>query len=144
MKQNLKKFSTYLLVKTQELPDKQPKFVVTLNGVEQEPYGKEDDCVTFNMLSIFGNNRLTIDFLNKKADDTKIDDNGNIINDLNLELYKFSVEDHNLTDKIKQQVKYFTCDNQFEETFGFMHKNGQLIVEFQCPLFYFLRDHIQR
>ena len=144
MNQSPKKFSTCLLIKTQGLPDKQPEFVVTLNDVAQHPAGQQDDIVTFDMLAILGNNILTVDLLNKATNDTVVDSNGNIVNDLNVQLFRFSVDQFDATDKIKQQVTYLTCDNQIENTNGFMHKNGRLTMEFQCPLFYFLRDSVAR
>lgn len=144
MKQNTKKFSTCLLIKTQGLTNKQPEFIVTLNNVTQSFSGLQDDIVTVDMLAVLGNNVLTVDLLNKSANDTVVDSEGTIINDLNLNLFKFSVDGIDVTDRIKQQVKYLTCDNEFENTHGFMHKNGRLTIEFQCPIFYFLRDHILR
>ena len=144
MKQNPKKFSTCLLINIQKLTNKYPEFIVTLNNVTQESAGCQDGTVTFDMQANFGNNLLTIDLLNKEPTDTVVDSEGKILNDLNLNLFKFSVDGFDATDKIKQQVKYLTCDNQFENTYGFMHKNGRMTIEFQCPLFYFLRDHILR
>jgi hypothetical protein len=142
MKQPKKKFLTCLLIKIQQLPNKQPEFIVTLNDVTQTPADCLDDVVTFNMLANIGNNLLTIDFLNKGANDTIADSEGQIIHDLTVNLFNFSIDHYDVTDKIKQQVKYLTYDNQIETTHGFMHKNGRLTIEFRCPLFYFLRDHV--
>lgn len=144
MNQNPKKFSVCLLIKTQSLPDKHPEFIVTLNGTAEHPSGQQQDIVVFDMLACLGDNLLTIDLTNKNSNDTVVDDQGKIVGDLNIQLVKFSIEGFDATDKIKQQVKYLTCDGQFENTYGFMHKNGQLIIEFQCPLFYFLRDCVAR
>ena len=134
MKQSQKKFSTCLLIKTQQLPNKQPKIVVTLNDVTQIPVDGQDDVVTFNMLATIGNNLLTVDLLNKEANDTIANSEGKIIHDLTVNLFNFSVDRYDVTDKIKQQVKYLTCDNQIENTHGFMHKNGRLTIEFQSHL----------
>lgn len=144
MSQSPKKFSVCLLIKTQSLPDKRPEFIVTLNGAAEHPSGQQQDIVVFDMLASLGNNRLTIDLTNKNSNDTVVDSQGKIVGDLNIQLIKFSIEGFDATDKIKQQVKYLTYDGQFENTYGFMHKNGQLIIEFQCPLFYFLRDCVAR
>jgi hypothetical protein len=144
MNQKTKKFTTCLLIKTQGLADKAPKFTVTLNGVTQHCSGSQDNVASFDMLATLGHNILTIDLTNKNANDTVVDHEGKIVEDLNIQLFGFKVEQLDATDKIKQQAKYLTCDNQLENTNGFMHKNGRLTIEFQCPFFYFLRDCVAR
>lgn len=140
MNLNSKKFSVYLLIKTQSLPSKRPEFSVSLNNVIQSPVADQDTGITFDMSAVFGNNILTVDLFNKDSSDTVVNEGGQIVADLNLEIIRLKVEDIDVTDQLKQRLTYFTCDNEYVDTYGFMHKNGQLTIEFQCPIFYFLRN----
>ena len=140
MRSTPKKFSVLLSIKTQVLPHKTPNFVVNLNEVRQQSTDIQDNVTIFDMLAHYGDNRLTVDFLNKDHTDTVVDLDGKIIRDLNVELVGLQVDNIEITNLAKQQVRYLAQDGQYENTYGFMHKNGRLTFEFQCPIFYFLRN----
>lgn len=140
MNQSSKKFSTYLSIKTQSLPNKLPDFSVSLNNLNQLPTHNQDNIVTFDMSAVFGNNVITIDFFNKHNSDTIVNASGQIVADLNLEIIELKIQDTDVTHQLKQRLTYVTCDQEYANTYGFMHKNGKLTIEFQCPIFYFLRN----
>jgi len=141
MRLNQKKFLTSLQIKLHKLSDKSPEFVVTLNGDTQVAVEQSNDITTFVMYSLFGNNQLVINFLNKDCNDTVVDANGNITNDLAVEFKTITIENVDITHEIKNISCYVPYgETQPQSTYGYMHKNGQLTVDYQCPIFYFLRN----
>jgi len=142
MKSNQKKFLTSLQLKLHQLPTKTPEFTVTFNGDVQTAQEVIDSVATFSMYSEFGENQLVIQFLNKDINDTLVDQDGNIISDLALEIKSMSVSGIDITHQIKKKSCYITVnDNTVQHThYGYLHRNGHLTFDFQCPIFYFLRN----
>jgi hypothetical protein len=111
-----------------------------LNGVVQIVTLAHDSVHVFNMTALFGDNQLTVDFLNKQPNDTLLDSNNKITHDLAVELIDFQVDAIDATSNIMQHLVYTTHDQENVSTYGYMHRNGRITLNFQCPIFYFLRN----
>jgi hypothetical protein len=141
MKLNQKKFLTSLQLKLHQLPTKTPEFTVTFNGNVQTAQEVIDSVATFVMYSDFGENQLVIQFLNKDLNDTMVDQDGNIIGDLAVEIKSMTISDVDITHQVKKKSCYIFDNNTAQHThYGYMHRNGHLTFDFQCPIFYFLRN----
>lgn len=125
-----KKFTACLDIKTISLPNKIPLYVIKNNG---KVCGDRFDAE-------FGDNRLEIEFLNKMPNDSHVDENGNIIADLTVEIQGLTVDGVDLTMQFKNNCVYVINDGSIEKTYGFLHKNGKVTFEFVCPPFLFLRN----
>jgi len=140
MNSNPKKFSACLWLKIQQLPNKRPDFLVMLNNTKQSATTANDDMMMFELTADFGDNVLTVDLCNKDSMDTWVNDQGQITHDLAVQMQKLTVDNLDITDQIKQHMTYLTCDSELANTYGYMHKNGRLTMQFQCPVFYYLRN----
>lgn len=141
MRLNQKRFLTSLQIKLHQLPAKTPDFTVTFNGNVQTAQEVNDSVATFVMYSDFGKNQLVVQFLNKDINDTMVDHNGNIVSDLAVEIKSMTVSDVDITHQIKKKSCYISVDNNTaQHTHGYLHKNGCLTFDFECPIFYFLRN----
>ena len=82
-------------------PDKQPAFGICVNG-EQKAYGNLTASVNnteyfeFEVDLTEGKHTLDIMLVNKKYGDTQLDENGNIINDLLLNIDSIEIDDIDL------------------------------------------------
>ena len=122
------------------MPHKSPDYQVMLNDVVQTVTLAHDSVHVFNMTALFGDNQLTVDFLNKQPNDTLLDSNNKITHDLAVELIGFQVDTIDATSCIMQHLVYTTHDQENVSTYGYMHRNGRITLNFQCPIFYFLRN----
>lgn len=111
-----------------------------LNNVSQTIFSTQDSVHVFNMSALFGDNKLTVDLLNKESTDTLLDSNHQITHDLAVELINFQVDTIDATSNIMQHLVYTTHDQENVSTHGYMHRNGRITLDFQCPIFYFLRN----
>lgn len=137
----MKTFVAHLHIKQHCLQNKKPNFVVAVNGIVQNNTEITNiDLIIFKMLLNFGPNTVSISLLNKDLNDTIIDANGKIIQDLAIQIDKFEVDDFNLSSYTKNSALYTTDDGGVEKTYGFMHKNGQLTINIICPTFYSVRN----
>jgi len=130
-----KKYSLSLKIIVKCLADKSPEFYVKLNQVELANENNQFDGST-----IIGPNTLEVTFFNKKDADTKIDSNGNILEDLAVIIDSLFVHDIDASDDCKRNGVYTTEDQTVESTYGFLHKNGVFRYEFLSPMFYYLRN----
>lgn len=135
-----KKFLVLLHIKTIKLPNKQPVFTVMLNNQLQLASNASDDLVVYKMFTGIGDSCMRIKLLNKATTDTKVDNNNNIIEDLAIQVVKFSVEDIDQTSYFYDHVIYNTPNGSGGKTYGFMHTNGELVIDFVCPTFYNIRN----
>ena len=126
---NHKKFSVSLNLKEHCLPDKQPEYVIRLDGM---PVEKISHCD-------IGPHCLEIEFLNKGQNDTVVNKNNVIVHDLAVEILQLIVNDTDITHVAKSTAVY-TTDTGIEKTYGYMHKNGIIKIDFACPPFYHLRN----
>jgi hypothetical protein len=126
---NPKKFSVSLNLKEHSLPDKLPEYLIRLDGM---PVEKNSQCG-------IGPHCLEIEFLNKDKNDTVVDENNVIIHDLAIEILQLIIDNIDITHDAKKTAVY-TTDSGIEKTYGFMHKNGIIKIEFICPPFYYLRN----
>lgn len=140
MNTSLKKHLIYLSLKIQKVGEKTPNIVVKLNDTLCKCDKSTDDTIEFIMSGNFGNNLLTISLDNKSINDTAVDSDGNIIQDLNAQLLELNVDGISVIDYARQKNVYFTVDNSVENTYGFMHKNGTMSISIICPAFYMLRN----
>jgi len=125
-----KKFLSSLQIKTSSLPDKIPLYVIKNNN----------KVCGVNFEAKFGINRLEIEFLNKGVNDTMVNESGEIVADLTVEIQNLIVDEVDLTTQLKTNGVYVTNDGDIENTYGFLHKNGKFTFEFICPPFLFLRN----
>lgn len=135
-----KKHSIYLSLKIQATRDKSPDIVVRLNEIICEKIESHNDIIKFTMFGNFGNNLLTISMNNKTPDDTVLDSDGQIIQDLNVQLLDLKIDNISIIDYAKQKNVYVTTDGTIENTYGFMHKNGTMSISMIFPTFYMLRN----
>lgn len=126
-----KKFLVSLNLNLHSTSTKVPEVVVRLNDTQVD--------FTKNLEGVFGENVLSISFLNKHPSDTKLNDHGDIVEDLAVEITKFTVDGQDFTHEIKQQNNYVTASG-VQQTYGFMHTNGVLTYSFVCPGFYYKRN----
>jgi hypothetical protein len=130
-----KKSSLSLKINIKCLADKSPEFYVRLNQVELTNKNNQ-----FNGSTVVGSNTLEIIFLNKTDTDTKVDRDGNVLEDLAVIIDSLYVNDVDASNDCKQQGIYTTQDQKIENTNGFLHKNGVFCYKFMCPIFYHLRN----
>jgi hypothetical protein len=130
-----KKSSLSLKIKVKCLTDKSPDFCVQLNQVELA-----DENNQFDGSPVLGQNTLQVTFLNKVDTDTKIDSEGNILEDLAVIIDSLLVDEVDVSSDCKQYGIYTTQDQAVERTYGFMHKNGVFCYKFVYPIFYHLRN----
>jgi len=130
-----KKSSLSLKIKVKCLSDKSPSFYVQLNQVELT-----DNNNQFDGSPVLGQNTLEVTFLNKVDTDTKIDSEGNILEDLAINIDSLLVDEVDVSGDCKQYGIYTTQDHAVERTYGFMHKNGVFCYKFVYPIFYHLRN----
>ena len=141
MNTNQKKFLVHLHVKQHCLTNKRPKFLVKLNNIIQLDHElKNNNELFFTLYANFGGNNLSIEFLNKNSNDTVINNDHSIKEDLALEIIELDIGNINFTDIIKQHNIYRCEDGAIEQTYGYMHKNGIINFNFDCPPFYALRN----
>jgi hypothetical protein len=126
---NPKRFSISLNLKEHSLPDKQPEYVIRLDGV---PVGKISHCD-------IGPHCLEIEFLNKGQNDTVVNEKNVIVHDLAVEILQLIVDNTDITHVAKKTAVY-TTDAGIENTYGYMHKKGIIKIDFVCPPFYHLRN----
>jgi hypothetical protein len=130
-----KKSSLSLKIKVKCLADKSPNFCVQLNQVELTDKNNQ-----FDGGPVIGQNTLQVTFLNKVDTDTKIDSDGNILEDLAVIIDSLLVDEVDVSSDCKQYGIYTTQDQTVERTHGFMHKNGVFYYKFVYPIFYHLRN----
>lgn len=136
MQTNKEKFLVYIQLKLYCTQHKSPAFILQINGQTVD--------IT-NPLAIlgharFGDNILSIEFTNKDSRDTKLDNNGNIVEDLAIEIENCLIDNLDFTSDLKINGVYQT-NNGFETTHGFLHTNGIFSYKFTCPGFYHLRNN---
>ena len=130
-----KKSSLSLKIKVKYLTHKSPDFCVQLNQVELADKNNQ-----FDGSPVLGQNTLQVTFLNKVDTDTKIDSEGNILEDLAVIIDSLLVDEVDVSSDCKQYGIYTTQDQTVELTYGFMHKNGVFNYKFVYPIFYHLRN----
>ena len=130
-----KKSSLSLKIKVKCLTDKSPEFCVQLNQIELVNNNNQ-----FDVCPVLGPNTLEVTFLNKADTDTKIDSEGNILEDLAVIIDSLSIDNINISNDCKEYGIYTTQDQTVESTYGFMHKNGVFCYTFVYPIFYHLRN----
>ena len=128
----------YCKLKLHSTSTKKPKFKILIDDTEQV-YLEEDNHAIVNTSLTLGNHILKIKFLNKLPEDTVVDENGKIIEDLAIELLELSIDNIDVTHIIKEQGIYYV-NNNIEKTYGFMYTNGLFEFKFQTPGFLFLRN----
>jgi hypothetical protein len=128
----------YCKLKLQSNSKKTPKFIINVNGINQN-YCQEDNFIIVNNFFSIGDHILTIKFINKLPEDTVVDKDGKIIEDLTIELLEFFIDDIDFSSNIKEHGKYYVNETN-EKTYGFMYANGTFEYKFQTPGFLFLRN----
>jgi hypothetical protein len=126
---NPKKFLVSLNLKEHSLPDKRPEYVIRLDGMPVEKISQCD----------IGPHCLEIEFLNKGQNDTMVNENNVIVHDLAVEILQLVVDNTDITHSAKNTAVY-TTNAGIEKTYGYMHKNGIIKIDFACPPFYHLRN----
>lgn len=129
-----------LVLSQQKTPDKDPDILVRLDQRPEPLTSSHGTELRFDMSASVGQHVLSIMLSNKESSDTVCDANGNIVQDLNLQLKGFFIDEIDFTDYAKLNIKYITEQGIVERTYGFMHRNGVMTLEFSCPGFYFLRN----
>jgi hypothetical protein len=132
------KSKIYCKLKLQSTTNKTPKFIINVNGINQN-YSQEDNFIIVNNFFSIGDHILTIKFINKTPNDTIVDENGTIIEDLAIEVLEFFINDIDFSSNIKEHGKYYVNETN-EKTYGFMYANGIFKYKFQTPGFLFLRN----
>jgi hypothetical protein len=118
--------------------NKKPKFEILIDDIKQS-YLEENNHAIINTSLSLGNHVLKINFLNKISEDTVVDKDGKIIEDLAIELLESSIDAIDFSHIIKERGNYY-INNNIEKTYGFMYTNGLFEFEFQTPGFLFLRN----
>ena len=128
----------YCKLKLHSKLNKKPKFNILIDNAEQE-YLEENNYAIVNTSLSLGNHVLKIKFLNKLPEDTLVDEDGKIIEDLAIEFLESSIDDIDFSHVIKERGNYYV-NNNIEKTYGFMYTNGLFEFKFQTPGFLFLRN----
>jgi hypothetical protein len=132
-----KSFSSILKIKTHSLPNKDPEFTVTVNGISMPLLWPDKNECQVDFLSALGPNTIAIKFLNKDPFDAVVED-GKIIHNLALEILSLTVDNISLDHQIKQNSYWADIDQP--NTYGFITSNSTLVFEFICPVFLYLRN----
>ena len=128
----------FLKLKLHCKKNKIPKFAITINGILQN-YIEENNYIIVTTSLCLGNHLLNVKFINKTPEDTVVDANGKIVEDLAIEITECYIDDIDFSHNIKEYGKYYV-NKKIEKTYGFLFANGIFEYEFQRPGFLFLRN----
>jgi hypothetical protein len=129
------KFSVCISLKLHKTQTKSPAFNLKLNGQDIDIC----DPTNISATAKFGENILRLEFTNKDNRDTKVDQDGNIVEDLAVEIEKCLVDQMDFTSDLKNNGVYQTKTG-IENTYGFLYTNGIFSYQFTCPGFYHVRN----
>ena len=111
--------------------DIHPMIKIIING--QEEYdGTVQKKIAINKEIKNENVKLEINFYNKIYKDTKVDDLGKIINDMNFEISKIIVDNIDFEDLIWNSTYVFK--DQIIEKCLFFGPNGKFIINWKMPV----------
>jgi len=90
---------------------------------------------------------LIIELSGKTVDHTKVDKDGNIINDVLVTFSDFKLEDIDISQIVFQKAEYHhnfngTQDNIIDSFHGTIGCNGQIILKFQAPVYLWLLENM--
>jgi hypothetical protein len=83
---------------------------------------------------------LKLRLINKVPEDTVVDDQGNIQEDVHAVIEKISVDDIDLTAQIDQISRYYNFDNHPIKTNGWLTSDQDFTMFVQTPGWYFFRN----
>lgn len=136
MKKNL---SLYLLLHS--TTTKQPQYKFLINDVEvscgpeivQIDRYKSEHRYNINVESL---DTIKIIFFGKDANDTKVDANGNITEDLFLIIEKLSIDNFNFLPKLPKISVYCSDTGTIYKTFNYMSFNGTITIKIHKNILY--------
>jgi hypothetical protein len=132
-----KEFNGTLELRLLSLPTKLPEFTVAINGNLVSDRTIQNDIVEIPWAFDFGNNLIEVTLFNKDPSDTKVVD-GQVVEDLAIQIEKLIVDDIDLSHNLKVNAHY---EGEPETTtYGFMYKNGVVAFNFICPVFLYIRN----
>ena len=111
--------------------DIDPMIRIIING-QEEYNGTVQKKIAINKEINNENVKLEINFYNKTYKDTKVDDVGKIINDMNFEISKIIVDDIDFEDLIWNSTYVFK--DQTIEKCLFFGPNGKFIINWKMPV----------
>ena len=90
---------------------------------------------------------LIIELSGKTVDHTKVDKDGNIINDVLVTFLDFKLENIDISQIVFQKAEYHhnfngTQDNIIDSFHGTIGCNGQIILKFQAPVYLWLLENM--
>lgn len=110
------------------------------NNGETKDFTQTDCVANCEFYAPFGDNKFEILFLNKDANDTKVNEEGKIIEDLAVIVDRILIDELDFTDKVKHD-NFYISDGERLHSYGFMYKNGALSYEYVCPGYIFQRHY---
>lgn len=87
-----------------------------------------------------GTYRVGLRLIGKTDQDTIIDDQGKIVDDLWARISKLEIDDVDITNKIDIISTYTDNHGTPISTYGFLGFNTEFMLHFQTPGFYFIRN----
>lgn len=81
-----------------------------------------------------------LQLINKTDQDTLVDEDGNIVEDLWVKITKIEIDGFDITDKIDLISTYTDNYKNPVNTYGFLGFNTEYTLNLQTPGFYFIRN----
>jgi hypothetical protein len=120
---------------------KVPELLISSRSLDYNQVYKSSGYTEININDVpFGAHDLTLKLLNKDNQDTVVDENGKIIDDLYISLQSLKIDQFDITQKINNISRYY--DNQGNEIFtnGWMSFAQDYLLWLQAPGWYFARN----
>lgn len=136
MKRNL---SLYLSL--QSTTTKNPQYKLLVNEVEVDQVPELVSIAPFKNehrydISLDYVDTIKVVFFGKEEHDTKIDNNGKIVEDLFLTIEKFSIDNFDFLSKLSKISTYRGNNGSMYNTFNYMSFNGTITIKIHKNILY--------
>jgi hypothetical protein len=99
-----------------------------------------DDCEFTLPCPVAGLHKIVLQLTNKTDQDTIVDADGNIVEDLWVKITKIEIDQFDITDKIDLISTYHDNHGNPVKTYGFLGFKTEYTLHLQLPGFYFIRN----
>jgi hypothetical protein len=119
---------------------KHPQILLTDSGTKQQHLLSVNDHEFKLLLPVAGTHKIVLQLINKTDQDTLVDEDGNIVEDLWVKITKIEIDGFDITDKIDLISTYTDNYKNPVNTYGFLGFNTEYTLNLQTPGFYFIRN----
>ena len=119
---------------------KVPQILISSKSLNINELITDDKCVNKTYNVPLGFHDLTVRLINKGPEDTIVDENGNIVEDLYATIESIQIDGLNFKNNIDAISRYKDNDNNDISTFGWLSFNQDYSIIFLAPAWYFVRN----